>query len=132
MKNCCGHTKVRQQETNRKVISETYECAFQDICHGNTPPSSQYEPIPCNLVHKKLYQKEHGAKIASANQDKWRDIASLVCRIKMILVCFFPGHLYHKNPHIRAPFDAQKLMSKSGSGLLCEDLTFGIKVESQE
>ncbi len=36
--------------------------------------------------------------------------------------------LYRKIPRIRPPFDAQKFMPKMGGGLICEDLTFGIKM----
>ncbi len=38
---------------------------------------------------------------------------------------------YRKIPHIRPPFDARKLMPKIGGGLICEDLTFCIKVNSR-
>ncbi len=37
----------------------------------------------------------------------------------------------HKIPRIRPPFDAQKLMPKIGGSLICEDLTFCVKVKSR-
>ncbi len=42
-----------------------------------------------------------------------------------------PDRKYRKLPHIRPPFDAQKLMPKMGGGLIHEDLTFCIKVKSR-
>ncbi len=39
---------------------------------------------------------------------------------------------YHKILHIRPPVDVKKFMLKSGGFLICEDLTLGIKIESQE
>ncbi len=47
-----------------------------------------------------------------------------------VCVCVCVEYTYRKIPRIRPPFDAQKLITKMGGGLIHEDLTFCIKVKS--
>ncbi len=48
-----------------------------------------------------------------------------------LLVFVGTSKIYCKILRIRLPFDAQKVMPKIGGGLICEDLTFCIKVKSR-
>ena len=57
-------TSAAPPPPRRQIKKKENQCAFQDICHGNTLAVGPYEPTPRCLVHKKL---------ASANQNMDRE-----------------------------------------------------------